>query len=371
PGILIIHSHHNPKTQGELQDMGMLWAKQGCLVLVPDQLGHGERRQHPFTDKTKYPAEFKVGRQDYYFRYNTSLQLYLIGDSLMGWMAWDNMRCVDLLLSKPGIDPAKIILLGSVAGGGDPAGVTGALDPRIPVVGPFNFGGPQPETKYPLPDDAETWFNYAGGGGWESTRNLAFCARDGALPWVIVGSVAPRALIYGHEFSWDQKRDPVWKRFEKIWGFYDARDKLGFATGRGLLQGKPPEATHCNNIGPEHRKPIYPLLQKWFDMPVPDKEYQKRHPSEDLVCLTKEIQPTPLHKVAADVAAARLTSARQALPKSPDKARAMLRRTWADKLGWVDAASWKHSEKVEKLDNVTVVKVELVPEADIVVPLVL
>src|SRR5262249_39454022 len=48
PGILIVHSHHNPKTQGELQDMGMTWARLGCLVLVMDQIGHGERRQHPF-----------------------------------------------------------------------------------------------------------------------------------------------------------------------------------------------------------------------------------------------------------------------------------------------------------------------------------
>ena len=29
PGILIVHSHHNPKTQGELQDMGMTWTKSG------------------------------------------------------------------------------------------------------------------------------------------------------------------------------------------------------------------------------------------------------------------------------------------------------------------------------------------------------
>src|SRR5262249_10156215 len=178
PGILIIHSHHNPKTQGELQDMGMTWAKQGCFVLVPDQLGHGERRQHPFSDKTKYPAEFKVGRQDYYFRYNTGLQLYLIGDSLMGWMAHDMMRSVDVLLGlgKPFVDPKRIILRGAVAGGGDPAAVTAALDQRIAAAVPFNFGGPQPETKYPLPADGEDWFNYAGGGSWESTRNLAFSA---------------------------------------------------------------------------------------------------------------------------------------------------------------------------------------------------
>ena len=37
---------------------------------------------------------------------------------------------------------------------------------------PFNFGGPQPETQFPLPADAELSFNYAGGGSWESTRNL-------------------------------------------------------------------------------------------------------------------------------------------------------------------------------------------------------
>jgi len=46
--------------------------------------------------------------------------------------------------------------------------VTAALDERIDCAVPFNFGGPQPETRYPLPEDAETWFNYAGGGSWES-----------------------------------------------------------------------------------------------------------------------------------------------------------------------------------------------------------
>jgi len=60
PAILIIHSHHNPKTQGELQDMGMTWARQGCMVLVMDQISYGERRQHP-------PGP----RQDYRFRYGT------------------------------------------------------------------------------------------------------------------------------------------------------------------------------------------------------------------------------------------------------------------------------------------------------------
>ena len=172
PGILLCHSHHNPKTQGELQDMGMTWARQGYLVLVMDQLGHGERRQHPFRSAADYAGPFEVNRQDYHFRYNVGIQLQLIGDSLMGWMVWDLRRGVDLLLSRPGIDPGNIILMGAVAGGGDPAAVTAALDKRITAVVPFNFGGPQPEDPFPLLPNPEESFNFAGNGSWESTRNL-------------------------------------------------------------------------------------------------------------------------------------------------------------------------------------------------------
>lgn len=304
PAILIIHSHHNPKTQGELQDMGMTWARCGCLVLVPDMLGHGERRQHPFKDAASFPEAFKVGRQDYYFRYNTGVQLSLIGETLIGWMARDLMRGVDLVLEK-GADPKRIILMGSVAGGGDPAGVTAAADERIACVVPFNFGGPQPETKYPLPEDAETTFSYHGGGGWESTRNMAFSASGGFPHWAVVASVAPRKLIHAHEFSWDQARDPVWKRYQKIWGLFKAEEGIGFAHGTGLLSGKAPEASHCNNIGAVHRKMIYPYLKKWFDIPIPEKEYQNRVPSEKLACMTKEAEkmfaPKSLAELVRDV----------------------------------------------------------------------
>ena len=41
-----------------------------------------------------------------------------------------------------------------------------ALDPRIQCLVPFNFGGPQPESRFPLPEDAEWSFNYMGGGSW-------------------------------------------------------------------------------------------------------------------------------------------------------------------------------------------------------------
>ena len=197
PALILVHSHHNPKTQGELQDMGMLWARAGCVVLVMDLLGHGERRQHPFrSDKDYTTQDFAVGRQDYNFRYNVGVQLALAGRSLMGWMVGDIQRGVDLLLDL-GVAQDKVLVLGAVAGGGDPCAVAAALDRRISAAVPFNFGGPQPESPYPLPEDAEHSFNYVGEGSWESTRGLAGTGRGGYLPWLIVGAIAPRPLVYG------------------------------------------------------------------------------------------------------------------------------------------------------------------------------
>jgi hypothetical protein len=303
-----------------------------------DMPGHGERREHPFCSAADYPKAYRPSRQDYYFRYNLAIQLQTAGDSLMGWMVWDLQRGVDLLLSRPGIDAKKIILLGAVAGGGDPAAVTAALDPRIAAAAPFNFGGPQPETRYPLSND-EMDFNYAGSGSWESTRNLARSAKDGFLPWVIVGALAPRRHLYGHEFAWDQKRDPVWKRLEKIHAWYGHPERLSSVHGSGRVTGKPPEATHCTNIGPVHRKGIHDSLKKWFGI-EPAREARERRPAEELLCLGSGERPRPIHSLAAEIGSARTEPARKRLAGlKPEERRLRLRNEWAKLLGEVSPSA--------------------------------
>lgn len=380
PGILIGHSHHNPKTQGELQDMGMTWARLGCLVLVMDQLGHGERRQHPFVSAKDYSGQFAVGRQDYYFRYNTGIQLHLIGDSLVGWMVWDLWRGVDLLLSRQGIDPKRIILMGSVAGGGDPVAVAAALDERIAAAVPFNFGGPQPETPYPLPADAEGTFNYAGSGDWESTRNLRLSCRDGFLPWTIVGGIAPRRLIYAHEFSWDQEHDPVWKRLQRICtDFYGRPDSLDYTHGFGVLQGRPPQASHCNNIGVPHRQRIHAALKHWFNIPASEAdEYQKRFDAGDLICFKEEIvrqlKPMKLHELASGLAEERLRHARSEVnPLTPAARLTRLQDRWKSLLGSVQPRKvqvLRVQKNLEGSDGFELERIVLETEPGILVPLV-
>lgn len=329
PAIVIVHSHHVGKRQGELQDMGAMWARVGCHVLVMDQLGYGERQDHS-------PGP----RQEYRGRYMTGTQLHVTGDSLMGWMVHDIRRGIDALLTREGVDPKAIIVMGAVAGGGDPAAVAAALDERISCVIPFNFGGPQPEAAYPLPDDAATTFNYMGVGSWESTRNLRLSGRDGFLPWSIVASVAPRRLIYAHEFAWDRERDPVWGRLERVYDFYGARDSLAYTHGAGGLSGSPPEATHCNQMGPQHRVLIHEALERWYGIPIPD-DIEERRDEEDFVCFTpamrERVPVRPTHVVIRDVGRERLAAAKaeaKALTEADQVTR--LQREWGALLGVTD-----------------------------------
>ena len=375
PGILIAHAHHTPKADGELQDMGMTWARAGAAVLVPDQLGYGERRQHDFRAAADHDKPFRVGRQDYFFRYNSNLQLAAAGDSLMGWMAWDLMRGVDVLLKQPGIDKDRIILLGSVAGGGDPAGVTAALDPRIACVVSFNFGGWQPESSaLENPDRDFAWF---GDGYWESTRGLRGGAAGGFAHYVIVGSVAPRKVIYAHEFAWPEKDDPAWPRLQRVFGFYDAKDNLRVAHGAGSVRNSGPGNTHCNHIGAVHRKMIYPALKDWFGMPIP-VEYSQRRPSAELMCWTdaakKELQPKKLHEVLAKVAEEQFAALKTAHASlTPEAKAAWYRKSWTRLLGDTDppAATRVTGGVGEKVPGGTLLRYEMAVEPGIVVPILL
>ena len=384
PGLVICHAHHTPKEHGELQDMGVTWARAGCLVLIMDQLGHGERRQHSFGSAADYARPFQVTRQDYYFRYDLGIRLHLVGESLMGWMVWDLQRGVDLLLAQENVDPKRIILLGAVAGGGDPAAVAAALDTRIMAAVPFNFGGPQPETPYPLPDDAETSFNYSGSGSWESTRNLRRSAAEGFLPWVIVGSIAPRRLVYAHEFSWDRPRDPVWKRLQTIYDLYRAPSHLAYTHGRGELRGQSPEATHCTHIGPTHRRLIHAAFKEWFGIDVTE-EFSDRHPAETLRAMTpeavRELQPRKVDELLSELSAERISQARQTLLGStPDQRRRQLQSEWARLLGDVEPVSLAKmsseggggvsTTNIESVDGLFVERIAL-PGQPVIVPMLL
>jgi cephalosporin-C deacetylase-like acetyl esterase len=346
PGMLIIHSHHRPRTQAELQDMGILWARAGCAVLVMDQMGHGERSQH-------YPWN----REGYHGRYILGMQLYLAGESLLKWMVWDIMRGVDLLLERSDVNPNQIIILGAVAAGGEPSAVTAALDSRVSAVAPFNFGRTTPS-----------------GGDWESTRCIRRSIIDQFYPWIIVGSVAPRRVIYSVEMGWETYKHDSLDRYKKIFDLYGSPGDVGEAHGFGTFPG-PGE---CANIGPTQRQTLYPELNRWFSIPIPAREPDDRRPDAELASLTptlaREIDMRPIHQLALDAANVKLKAARAAISSVPPAERLnKLRTAIAAKLGDIEPNSnpaftshWNREVASARVEGIT-----LEVESGITVPLLL
>jgi hypothetical protein len=155
-------------------------------------------------------------------------------------------------------------------------------------------------------------------------------------------------------------------------------DHLAVATGRGHLRGTPPESSHCNNIGPLHRSQIYPTLQRWFDMPIPE-EFSRRRPAEELHALTpevvRELQPRPLHELAAEAGTRAIAEARRQLAAlGPGGRIQWLREGWERLLGDVGPGALQMSGAFRENPSaipVDVVRIALGPEQQVVTMLIL
>jgi hypothetical protein len=172
----------------------------------------------------------------------------------------------------------------------------GALDDRVAAVVAFNFG-------------------HLAMGDWGSTGNFPDTARLGLWPWVILASLAPRRLVYGREFAWNAQHDVVWKHLEKVYEFYSTRDALRSVHGSGRGSRHGPLDSHCTNVGPLHRRQLYPILQEWFGIPIPEQEVTEPVRKERLECLTRETRKVfstcLVHEVTQEICQTHLTKVRR------------------------------------------------------------
>jgi cephalosporin-C deacetylase-like acetyl esterase len=155
------------------------FARNGFAVLSYDPIGQGERLQYPDpADPSKTLLKAATGEHG-----EAGLQPTLIGDALARTFAWDGIRAVDYLTSRPEIDPNRIGAFGC-SGGGTMTALLGALDTRVhaiavacyltsfdtllPTLGPqdaeqstpnFIAGGPQGKDSLPL--DFPDWVELA------------------------------------------------------------------------------------------------------------------------------------------------------------------------------------------------------------------
>ncbi len=113
PGVVGSCGHSvNGKAAEAYQSFAQGLARQGYVVLIFDPIGQGERFQHPAEDLQK--STIGAGVLEHLHDGN---QQFLVGDFFGSWRAWDGMRALDYLLSRPEVDPKHVGITGNSGGG--------------------------------------------------------------------------------------------------------------------------------------------------------------------------------------------------------------------------------------------------------------
>jgi dienelactone hydrolase len=107
-------------------------ARMGYVVLIYDPISQGERMQYLGLPKSRQPGGLC---NDHNMMGN---QMRLVGDFFGSWRAWDGIRSLDVLLSRPETDRTRVGLTGNSGGGTMTTWLTG-LDPRFTMAAPSCF----------------------------------------------------------------------------------------------------------------------------------------------------------------------------------------------------------------------------------------
>jgi len=112
PGVVGTCGHsHNGKAGDTYQSFAQGLARQGYVTLIFDPIGQGERFQS-VTEQLKSRKGAGVSEHLYYGN-----QQFLVGEFLGSWRAWDGIRALDYLITRPEVDPTLIGVTGNSGGG--------------------------------------------------------------------------------------------------------------------------------------------------------------------------------------------------------------------------------------------------------------
>lgn len=133
PAVLGACGHSdNGKAAGTYQMFAQGLARQGYVTLIFDPMGQGERLQHVGAQGKPL---FGLGTSEHTYVGN---RMTLVGENLPTWFAWDGIRALDYLLSRPEVDPKQVGVTGN-SGGGTQATWLCGLDSRITMAAPSCF----------------------------------------------------------------------------------------------------------------------------------------------------------------------------------------------------------------------------------------
>jgi dienelactone hydrolase len=119
----------NGKAEAKYQEFSRNLARQGYVTLIYDPPSQGERFEYP--DEPGEPP-IQPGVQSHNVAGN---QMTLVGRNFAFWEAWDGIRALDYLLSRPYVDASRVGVTGN-SGGGTQTAYLNALDDRFTMAAP-------------------------------------------------------------------------------------------------------------------------------------------------------------------------------------------------------------------------------------------
>lgn len=133
PGVVGTCGHSvEGKGGGTYQAFAQGLARLGYVVLIFDPIGQGERLQY-VTGELK--SRKGVGVREHLHAGN---QQFLVGEFFGSWRAWDGIRALDYLLTRPEVNPALVGVTGNSGGGTDTAWLCG-VESRWAMAAPSCF----------------------------------------------------------------------------------------------------------------------------------------------------------------------------------------------------------------------------------------
>ena len=122
----------NGKAAEAYQSFAQGLARLGYVCLIYDPIGQGERLQYVNDDLTSHIG---VGVREHLHAGN---QQFLVGEFFGMWRAWDGIRALDYLLTRPEVDRQRIGVTGNSGGGTMTTWLCG-VEPRWTMAAPSCF----------------------------------------------------------------------------------------------------------------------------------------------------------------------------------------------------------------------------------------
>ncbi len=215
PGVIGSCGHsmagkQEPLYQGFCQRL----AHNGFVALIFDPFNQGERDQYyGLKDRESVRACTRAHNM-------MGKQLDLLGDWFGAWRAWDAVRALDYLLTRPEVDPTRVGLTGN-SGGGTMTTWTWAWEPRFTMAAPSCFVTSfQNNLENELPADAEQYPPGVIGAGLDMADFL-------------IARAPQPVMLLGQTYDYFDRRG-LRTAYQEIRHFYDvlgAKSKTDFFIG--------------------------------------------------------------------------------------------------------------------------------------------